>query len=196
MPELDSSTGLSHQVLADPTGRRRRRLAIAGRVATIVLGLWLAALMLGGLGLQPLARIPVVGGLGDEAAAPPALPHRLQAAAAERTGGAPASHLRPAPVRAAPVQAHTRRDTARTPAQRRPRARSRPVTTPRRSKPTPSPRLASPLPTRPKPKPTPPTTAPGQTRTPPGQTRTAPGPPPSTPGTTPPGHGRTSRAKT
>jgi hypothetical protein len=69
MPEPDPAV-LPNQVLADPTGRRR--LAIAGRVVTTALGLWLVVPILGGLGLQSLVGLPIVGHLGVRAAAPPA----------------------------------------------------------------------------------------------------------------------------
>jgi hypothetical protein len=194
MSEPDPSTVLSHQVLADPTGRRRRRLAVAGRVATAALGLWLAALILGGLGLQPLAGIPIVGSLGTDEAAPPGLPQRVKAAAAKRTAAAPAPRgVRPG-VTAVPPGARRPRVTA--PASKtRSRARNAPVTMPGRPKTTLSPGPISPAraPARPAPRST--TSAPGQTRTPPGQTKTTPGPPVSTPGATPTGHGRTPRGK-
>ncbi|MDO8793151.1 MAG: hypothetical protein Q7J25_00860, partial [Vicinamibacterales bacterium] len=79
------------QVLADPTGRRRRRLAIAGRVATAALGFWLIVLFLGGLGLQPLAGLPIVGNLGTVAVAPPELPARVRTAVTKHTTVAPAT---------------------------------------------------------------------------------------------------------
>ena len=60
-------------------------MAIAGRVATAVLVLWLVVLTLGGLGLQPLAGLPIVGGFGTRAAAPPALPARVQTAITRHT---------------------------------------------------------------------------------------------------------------
>lgn len=186
MPEPDPSAILSHQVLADPTGRRRRHLAIAGRVATTALALWLAVLILGGLGLQPLAGIPIVGDLGAGGAAPPALPERVQAAAAKRTTVAPAPRAVGAPVTTVPVPSRRRPVRAPPPAKTRPKARQAPVTTPGRAKTTPgrAPTSAAPAPSRPT------TTAPGQTRTPPGQTKTGPGPPITTPGTTPRGNGK------
>jgi hypothetical protein len=193
MPEPDHAATL-HQVLADPTGRRRRRLVIAGRVATTVLGLWLVMLILGGLGLQPLAGIPIVGDLGADGAAPPALPDRVRSAAAKRTTVAPAPRAR-VPATTGPGQSRRRQLTTPSPAKTRPQARQAPTTTPRRAGTTPNraPLPATPAPSRPTPNGT--TTAPGQTRTPPGQTKTAPGPPTTTPGTTPHGKGNPPGAK-
>jgi hypothetical protein len=155
MPEPKHPAAPSFQILADPSGRRRRRMAIAGRVATAVLVLWLAVLTLGGLGLQPLAGLPIVGGLGTRAAAPPALPARVQTAITGHTTVEPTT----ASGLSATIPGH---------AKTTPRSRSRS----RRS--TPTSRKKSPS-----------TTAPGQTQTSPGQTNAAPGPPASTPGAIP-----------
>lgn len=188
MPVPDPPAILRHQVLADPTGRRRRRLAIAGRVATTALGLWLVVLILGGLGLQPLAGLPIVGDLGAREAAPPALPKRVQAAVARHTTVAPATGAVHAPVTTVPVPSRHPAVTAPSHAKTRPPARTAPATTPGRPKTTPGRGPASPAPSRPTTSPS--TTAPGQTRNPPGQTKTGPGPPTSTPGTTPGGNGK------
>jgi hypothetical protein len=45
-------------VLEDPSGRRRRRLRLGGRVVALVLTLWLVALVLGGVGLSPVPGVP------------------------------------------------------------------------------------------------------------------------------------------
>src|SRR5204862_461859 len=45
-------------VLVDTTGRRARRLRIAGRVVAALLALWLCGLLLAGLGLLPLSDVP------------------------------------------------------------------------------------------------------------------------------------------
>ncbi|MEA2398294.1 MAG: hypothetical protein QOK25_1850 [Thermoleophilaceae bacterium] len=45
-------------VLADPTGRRARRLLVAGRVLASALLVWLCGLVLAGLGLLPLDGVP------------------------------------------------------------------------------------------------------------------------------------------
>jgi hypothetical protein len=189
MSEPDLPAVLRHQILVDTTGRRRRRLAIAGRLATTALGLWLLVLILGGLGLQPLAGLPIVGDLGAGETAPPALPKRVQAAVAGRTTVAPATGAVPVPVTTAPVPSHTPAVTAPPRARTRPPARTSPATTPGRAKTTPGVGPASPTPAPSRPATSPSTTAPGQTRNPPGQTKTGPGPPTSTPGTTPGGNG-------
>jgi hypothetical protein len=193
MSEPDPPAILRHQVLADPSGRRRRRLTIAGRVATTALSLWLAVLILGGLGLQPLAGLPIVGHLGVRESAPPALPARVQAAVAGHTT-VPATRGALAPTRT--VRPGPRPPGVAAPPHARKRARSR--TTP--SAPTLRPTTIPALTTAPAPSLTatsPSTTAPGQLRTEtspsttaPGQTKTEPGAPTSTPGTTPGANGK------
>ena len=61
-------------VLEDPTGRRRRRLRLLGRLVAFVLTLWLIALVLGGIGLSPVSGIPFVQALRP-ASPPPAAKH-------------------------------------------------------------------------------------------------------------------------
>jgi hypothetical protein len=189
MSEPDPPAILRHQVLADLTGRRRRRLAIAGRVATTALGLWLVVLILGGLGLQPLAGLAIVGGLGTREVAPPALPKRVRAAVASHTTIALATGSVQAPVRTAPVPSRRPAVTPPSRAKTRPPTRTTPATTPGRTKTT------SPAPASSRPTTSPSTTAPGQTRTPAGKTKTGPGPPTSTPGTTPGSNGNRRGAK-
>lgn len=46
-------------VLEDPTGRRRRILAVTGRVVALVFFAWLVALVLGGLGILPSDKVPL-----------------------------------------------------------------------------------------------------------------------------------------
>src|SRR5438270_9790856 len=46
-------------VLADPTGRRARLLARAGRATAAVFVLWLAGLALAGLGILPAGDVPL-----------------------------------------------------------------------------------------------------------------------------------------
>src|SRR5438552_12589414 len=202
MPEHHAPAILRHQVLADPTGRRRRRLAIAGRVATTALGLLLVVLILGGLGLQPLAGLPIVGDLGAREAAPPALPKRVQAAVASHTTVAPATGSVQAPVTTAPVPSRRPAVTTPTRAKARPPTRTTPATTLGRTRTTPVPGSTPTAPAPSRPTTSPSTTAPGQTRNPPGQTRTqpgrtktGPGPPTTTPGTTPGGNGNTRGVK-
>jgi hypothetical protein len=189
MPEPDPTAILRHQVLADPTGRRRRRLIIAGRVATTALGLWLLVLILGGLGLQPLAGIPIVGELGAREAAPPALPKRVQAAVAGHTTVAPGTGALQAPVTTAPLPSRRPAVTVPSRAKTRPPTRTTPATTPGRTKTTPVPGSTSTAPAPSRSTTSPSTTAPGQTLNPPGKTKTGPGPPTSTPGTTLGGNG-------
>lgn len=205
MPKPDPPAILRHQVLADPTGRRRRRLAIVGRVATTALGLWLVVLILGGLGLQPLAGLPIVGHLGVREAAPPALPERVQAAVARGATVAPTARAVQAPVTTVPVRSRRPAVTAPSRAKKRAPARTTPATAPGHAKTT----LTSPAPAPSPPTTSPSSTAPGQTRVPPGQTKTgtspsstAPGqtktgtgPPTTTPGTTPGASGKTHGAK-
>jgi len=182
---------LRHHVLVDPTGRRRRRLAIAGRGAAIVLGLWLVVLMLGGLGLQPLAGVPIASHLGGQVAAPPRLPERVQAAVAKHTTVALAPGAAHVPVKTVPAPRLGPGATAP------PRKKSRTIRATPRVKAAPGRGPTSPVgstsPAGALPSgalTTPTTTAPGQTRTPPGQTRTESGPPTTTPGTTPSSNGK------
>jgi hypothetical protein len=191
MSEPDPAV-LRHQVLADPTGRRRRRLAVAGRVATIALGLWLVVLILGGLGLQPLAGLPIVGHLGVREAAPPALPGRVQAAVARHTTVAPTAVAVLPSVRTVRVPPRRPAVTAPAHAKTRPRARTTPTTPHARIKTTPGRALTSPVPAPSLTTTSPSSTVPGQihtetspSSTAPGQTKTEPGQPTTTPGTTP-----------
>jgi hypothetical protein len=199
MPEPDPPAVLPHQVLADPTGRRRRRVAIAGRVAATALGLWLVVLILGGLGLQPLAGLPLIGRLGVREAAPPALPERVQAAVARGATVAPTTRAAQTPVTTVPVPSRRPAVTAPSRAKTRPLARTTPTTgakhtntTPGRAPTSPAPatsptttKTSSTAPGQTKTGTSPSSTAPGQTRTAPGQTKTGTGPPATTPGTTP-----------
>ena len=66
-------------VLEDPTGRRGRRLRLLSRLIAGVLTLWLVGLLLGGVGIAPVAGIPF-GSLLRPPSAPPAatnLPHPI-----------------------------------------------------------------------------------------------------------------------
>jgi hypothetical protein len=65
-------------VLADPTGRRARRMRLAGRLVVVAFTLWLCALMIAGLDLLPSGSVP--------------LAHRIHA------GPAPQSRSREDPV--------------------------------------------------------------------------------------------------
>lgn len=66
-------------ILADDSGRRRRRLRVVGRLISMLLVAWLGVLALGALGLQPLGRLPLVNLVPDRATPTP-LPARVQAA--------------------------------------------------------------------------------------------------------------------
>ncbi|MEA2375028.1 MAG: hypothetical protein QOD53_1491 [Thermoleophilaceae bacterium] len=50
-------------ILADPTGRRARRLRLAGRIVASILLIWLCGLVLAGLGLLPVDDVPLGGAL-------------------------------------------------------------------------------------------------------------------------------------
>ena len=194
MPEPVPPAVLRYHVLSDPTGRRRHRLAIAGRVVTTGLGLWLVVLILGGLGLQPLAGFPIVGTLGAGEAAPPALPERVQAAVDRHTTVAPATGA--AKVRTVPISPRRAAVTAPSRPKKRPPVGTTPATPPVRPKTT-----ADLAPTPPAPAPSISTTnpsisAPGHALTPPGKTRTEPGPPTTTPGTTPGTNGNRDTTRT
>jgi uncharacterized iron-regulated membrane protein len=205
--EPDPPSLLRHQVLADFTGRRRRRLAIAGRLVTTVLGLWLVVLILGGLGLQPLAGLPVIGHLGAREAAPPALPKRVQAAV-DRHSTVAAPAARPVQTQLTRIPSSSHRPAVSPTFRAKRRSPVRPPAPAGRSKttlggelpsasPAPPTTTTSPSSTTPgqlRTETSPSSTAPGQTQTPPGQTKAEPGPPTITPGTTPATNGKTSGA--
>jgi hypothetical protein len=79
----------SPSVLADPSGRRARRLRVAGRALGTLFLLWLCGLLLAGLGLLPVSDIPFAGSI--RAAQEPA---KLSQLPAGRPGSA--ADLRPA----------------------------------------------------------------------------------------------------
>jgi hypothetical protein len=74
--------GAEAPILADDSGRRRRRLRVLGRALSGMLILWLGVLGLGALGLQPLGGVPGLG-LAPERARPSKLPVRIEAAVRE-----------------------------------------------------------------------------------------------------------------
>jgi hypothetical protein len=101
------------QVLADPSGRRARMLARAGRAVAIVFVLWLGGLALAGLGILPAGDVPL--GPVISAASPPKLtrlPAPKQPARADLVPAAPASRSGRVAVRVAawaPIVASVRR---------------------------------------------------------------------------------------
>ncbi len=80
-------------VLEDPSGRRRAHLRRAGRIITLMMGLWLVALVLGGLGLVPVPGVPQVISLRPSSGPPEisARPHPRPARPADRVAARPAS---------------------------------------------------------------------------------------------------------
>lgn len=108
-------------VLEDPTGRRRKRLRLAGRVVAVALTLWLIALVLGGVGLSPVPGVPFAHILRP--VAPPAprhLPRPAQPTAADLEPALPATSSKTAVApQAVPVAGQTptrHAGTERTPA--------------------------------------------------------------------------------
>jgi hypothetical protein len=63
--------GDAPSVLEDPTGRRARWLRRAGRLVFLVFLAWLVAIVLGGLGLLPVAGIPFTHVLQPAKGLPP-----------------------------------------------------------------------------------------------------------------------------
>jgi hypothetical protein len=90
-------------VLSDPSGRRARLLARAGRVAAAVLMLWIAGLALAGLGVLPAGDVPL--GHAIAGSTPPALraiPAPINPSADDLKPAVPAAAARTsAPVRVA-----------------------------------------------------------------------------------------------
>ena len=135
-------------VLEDPTGRHARRLRRAGRVVFVLFLAWLLAIVLGGLGLGPVAHVPLFRILRPSPGPPPApLPAPRVPAPADLLPAAPA----PAAVRRAHGLGHVRR--AAPPGLAKPHARrGKSGSAPGRTKPHAKPRGKS-------------ATAPGRTRT-------------------------------
>lgn len=80
-------------VLEDPTGRRARWLRRAGRGVFLVFLCWLLAIVLGGLGLWPVAGIPLTHALRPSHGPPVLvkLPRPRQPSAADLRPAAPAT---------------------------------------------------------------------------------------------------------
>jgi hypothetical protein len=185
-------------ILADDSGRRRRRLRVLGGLVSALLVGWLGVLGLGALGLEPLGHLPIVS-LEPDRAAPSALPARISAAVrahravawVPRVGGGaprlaarapsagvrhrlplgiglPAIGLRRAPRRAGPSRPAARR--APTSSATGGSGAAPPGTTPATTaSPTGTGTSATPPTTAP--------SAPGSSGTAPGQTTTTPAPP-------------------
>jgi hypothetical protein len=78
-------------VLEDPTGRRARVLRLTGRVVFVLFLAWLAAIVLGGLGLGPVSHLPFSRTLRPSQGPPSApLPAPRQPSASDLLPAAPA----------------------------------------------------------------------------------------------------------
>jgi hypothetical protein len=91
MPETTIGGG-GFSVLEDPTGGRARWMRRAGRVVFIVFLGWLLAIVLGGLGLAPVGRIPLTHSLRPSTGPAPlaTLPQPRQPSASDLRPAAPA----------------------------------------------------------------------------------------------------------
>lgn len=134
------------RVLEDASGRRLRRLRWVGRATALLFLVWLAVVILGGLGVGPAGRLPL-GNVLRPSAGPPPLRQAPQPVAP-----APADLV---PALPAPVQ---ERATVTNPAKATAPGKS--ATAPGRTKKT---------------KPTTTTTTPGRSGSAPGHTATSPG---------------------
>src|SRR5260221_11805283 len=86
-------SGPSTAVLEDPSGRRGRRLRLLGRLVAALLTVWLVALVLGAVGINPIGAVPFGTALRP-ASAPPAqttLPTPAQPDASDLVPARPAS---------------------------------------------------------------------------------------------------------
>ncbi|MGZ4337234.1 MAG: hypothetical protein ACXVRA_07955 [Gaiellaceae bacterium] len=153
-----TTVGGGSGVLEDPTGKRARWLRRAGRFVFLLFPGWLLAIVLGGLGLMPVAGIPLVHVLRPSQGPPPVvkLPRPRQPSAADLRPAVPAKVFAATVARArrqapAPVAgSHGRSSTAPGQTKTSP-SRGRSTTAPGQTKTSPS-RGGS-------------TTAPGQTKT-------------------------------
>jgi hypothetical protein len=183
-------------VLEDPTGRRRLHMRRGGRAVSLLLLVWLLALVLGGLGLVPVPGVPHVISLRPSSGPPgvterprprPARPDDLVAARpavfpAGSAAGRPATAYRPASK--LPAAGQPARRPASTPgATTTPAGTSQPASAPAAAHaPAVTKHAATPHGSS--------GTAPGHTQTAPGQTtNTTPGSPTPPGKGTPPGRG-------
>jgi hypothetical protein len=190
-------------VLEDATGRRGRWMRRLGRTAALLVFGWLVVLLVGGLGLTPVANLPFA-----EVLRPSQGPEPL--AASPKPQRPPADDLRPARPVATPTTAPTVTRNASPPARsirpRRPIRLARPIAAKSAGSARRAPRRTIVTPARVEPAPLPTAAPPAQTRTasrgrsaqapghsaspPPGQAEAAPGHAIVTPGrsSSAPGH--------
>jgi hypothetical protein len=163
-------------VLEDPTGRRARWLKRAGRGVSLLFLVWLLAVVLGGLGLIPVAGIPFTHVL-QPSQGPPVLTKLPQLRQPS------ASDLRPAVP--AKVFAATVGKTGQQPPGGTTGSHGKSATAPGQTKTSPSSTAPGQTKTSPS------STAPGQTKTSPSST--APGQTKTSPSSTAPGQTKTSK---
>jgi hypothetical protein len=143
MPGAMVDRGGSSSVLEDPSGNRARWLRRAGRVVFVVFLAWLLAIVLGGLGLMPVAGIPLTHSLRPSQG-PPVLPRlpkprppsasdlRPALPAAVVTAGAPSATRRASHGKSATAPGKTKTTPAGT------RAHGHSATAPGQTKTTPA----------------------------------------------------------
>lgn len=167
-----SGTGVQPRgVLEDPSGRRRAHLRRVGRAVSLLLLLWLVALVLGGLGLVPVPGLPRLISLRPSSG-PPAVatrPRPRPAQPADRVAARPSSS---APAAAGGPAAEGRRAAAprlaaKRQAARRPAATAKPAPAPAAQVPAATP--SAPVTVTPAP-----TTTHGSSGSAPGHTQTSP----------------------
>jgi hypothetical protein len=98
------------RVLEDASGRRLRRMRWVGRATALLFLAWLALVILGGLGVGPVARLPLGNVLRPSAGPPPSrhVPKPAPPAAADLVPALPAVvPARPAPVPGATTTTRT-----------------------------------------------------------------------------------------
>lgn len=86
-------------VLADPSGRRARRLARAGRIVAAIFLIWLVGLALAGLGILPDAYVPFSPAIDGASVPRPAINGRLSPTTADHVTAGSAVSARPTAVR-------------------------------------------------------------------------------------------------
>jgi hypothetical protein len=103
-------------ILEDPTGRRGRRLRLLARAIAVLLTVWLVALLLGAVGINPVSGIPFGQALKPPAPSPAtSLPEPRKASRADLKPALPAKAVgSPAPTTVT-SPGRTRRLTTRSP---------------------------------------------------------------------------------